>query len=135
MMIVISIIIILHLLLYFLSHHEYDNYLDVESVWIIRHMGTTIYREYIQPNDIKKILRKIKGINFYEDSEDSPLYESPTEIITISYKNGNKKQFLIAGGYVHICTGTLGSDSYKVKHYCIELIEKEIFMRTLPKEK
>lgn len=121
----------------YLEYHDYNNYSNVECVKIEyqTYSGEPLDKKYVQPDGIKKILKKIKRINFYKDPEESPLQESPTERITISYKDGTEKEIWFAGGIVLINKGIFGSDSYEVKTYFVGLVEKGKFFHTLPRGK
>lgn len=137
--IVIAILLILQILLYAFSHHEKDNYADVESVTVYNiayyflESQCTEFK-YTKSKDIKKLLRKIRGINLYKTSE--PFYaKTPDAEIIISYKNGTEKVITFTGGCVHVSTGVFETDSYTIKDYSYSLVESLIFFNTLPKPK
>ena len=114
--------IIIHMVLYHISHHEDIDYTDVERIEIWANYYD-IPPEYTKPGDIKKVLRKIKGINYYKNPDVDRLQESPTANIKIVYKDGTTKEITYAGGIVI---------TQPNKVYWVDLVEKAIFFETLP---
>ena len=118
----IGIVFIIHTVLYYISHHEDIDYTDVERIEIWS-LDYDIPPEYTKPRDIKRVLRKIKGINYYKNPDVDRLQESPTANIKIVYKDGTKKEITYAGGIVI---------TQPNKVYWVDLVEKAIFFETLP---
>ena len=118
----IGIVLIIHTVLYYISHHEDIDYTDVERIEIWANYYD-IPPEYTKPGDIKKVLRKIKGINYYKNPDVDRLQESPTANIKIVYKDGTTKEITYAGGIVI---------TQPNKVYWVDLVEKAIFFETLP---
>lgn len=135
--ILIVILFILQVLLYLFSHHEEDNYLDVDRVWIssIAHEPNSIIIEYTEADDIREILEKIQRFHFYRVPDSAPYNETPTDVIIISYKDGMEKEIVFSGGNVRICTGIIGTDSRVVKAYTYRYNEWIKFFNSLPKER
>lgn len=120
------------MLLVLFSHHEYDDYLDVERVYI---ETDKLSIKYTEPDDIKKILEKIGGVNFYRFFGNPTYNKTPDYEIIITYKDTSRKKIVISGGNVLICTGIYGTDSYNVSIYTYSYYELKNLFNTLPKEK
>ena len=118
----IGIVLIIHTVLYYISHHEDIDYTDVERIEIWS-LDYDIPPEYTKPRDIKRVLRKIKGINYYKNPGVDQLQESPTDNIKIVYKDGTTKEITYAGGIVI---------THPDEVYWVDLVEKAIFFGTLP---
>lgn len=128
---VVKIVVILQVLLYLLSHHEYDFSFNVKRVYI---ETDELQIEYTKPDDIKRILRKIRGLNFYRPIGEPSFVETPTERIIISYKDAQEKEIVVRGD-IQVIKGIYGTDTYSVSEYTYSLHEWTRFFNTLPKEK
>lgn len=91
--VVFIIAIIINLLLYCVSYHEENNYLQISS------MKFSSDNKYIDCNtekEIKNMEHKLRKINFYH-SNMQHLQESPEYSIIIIYNNGIRKEINVAG--------------------------------------
>ena len=73
------------------AYHEKNDCSSIESIQYNRYLDSDKRQIYTSLEEIKKVERKIRQINFYPSNDKTPLQESPTMSIIINYKDGIKK--------------------------------------------
>lgn len=129
----LSTFLIVFMVLHCVSYHEKNDYMEIESIQYSRHAVSAVSKQFTSPDDIKRIEKRIRHVNFYRTKE-TRLHESPTSSIRIRYKDGKQKHIDIAGGLVLISiknsSGEFEMDKskfYSVSLFDIWLLEKYIF--------